>query len=395
MKVTAYISAWFAGMGRVFRREFRLVTKDVGVLLFFVFLPLVYPVIYTIIYNPEVVRQIRIAVVDESMSAASRDLIRKVSAQPAFDIYAIEPNMTDARRLMAEGKVFGIMQITPDYGKALGRGEQAHVEFYSDMSLLLRYRTFVAALTDLQIEMISVVTGEKIEATGLASMAGGSGGLPVKSESNFLGDTEQGFASFVIPGIVILILQQSMILGITLLGGTSRERRRRYGYDPLAVPGVPVSATVWGKALCYTVFYIPLTVYILRFIPEMFNLPHYGNPVDYYLFIMPMLLASAFMGLALNYFMKERESAFIIIVFTSVVFLFLSGLTWPRYAMSRLWLWLGDCVPAVWGVEGFIRINSNAATLPEVAGDYTALWILAAVYMLLACLVTRLTARKQ
>ena len=395
MKVTAYISAWFAGMGRVFRREFRLVTKDVGVLLFFVFLPLVYPVIYTIIYNPEVVRQIRIAVVDESMSAASRDLIRKVSAQPAFDIYAIEPNMTDARRLMAEGKVFGIMQITPDYGKVLGRGEQAHVEFYSDMSLLLRYRTFVAALTDLQIEMISVVTGEKIEATGLASMAGGSGGLPVKSESNFLGDTEQGFASFVSPGIVILILQQSMILGITLLGGTSRERRRRYGYDPLAVPGVPVSATVWGKALCYTVFYIPLTVYILRFIPEMFNLPHYGNPIDYYLFIMPMLLASAFMGLALNYFMKERESAFIIIVFTSVVFLFLSGLTWPRYAMSRLWLWLGDCVPAVWGVEGFIRINSNAATLPEVAGDYTALWILAAVYMLLACLVTRLTARKQ
>ncbi len=36
-------------------------------------------------------------------------------------------------------------------------------------------------------------------------------GMPVKSHSNFLGDTEQGLRIFCHPGIVILILQQSMI----------------------------------------------------------------------------------------------------------------------------------------------------------------------------------------
>ena len=106
--------------------------------------------------------------------------------------------------------------------------------FYSDMSLLLRYRAFVSALTDLQIDLAGSMTKTKIEQTPLSALAAGRDvGLPVKNESNFLGDTEQGFASFVIPGIVILILQQSMILGITLLGGTSRERRRRNGgIDP-------------------------------------------------------------------------------------------------------------------------------------------------------------------
>lgn len=384
MNVFTYIKNWFGALGRVFRREFRHVLKDPGVLLFFIALPLAYPIVYTLIYNPEVVRQLPVAVVDESMTAASRDFVCKASATPTIDIYAYCPNMADARELMAEGKVFGIMQITPDYAKNLGSGEPAHVEFYADMSLLLRYRAFVSALTDLQIEVISEVTGEKIEAAGLESLAA-AGGMPVKSESNFLGDTEQGFASFVIPGIVILILQQSMILGITLLGGTSRERRARNGgIDPEEVQGVPASAAVWGKALCYTVFYLPMTAYILRFIPEIFNLPHYGNPLDYYLFIFPLLLASAFLGLTLNCFMKQRESAFVIIVFTSVVFLFLSGLTWPRYAMNTLWTWVGNAVPAVWGVEGFIRINSNAATLSEVSRDYIALWILAGIYMLTA-----------
>lgn len=394
MNAFGYIRNWFAALGRVFRRELRHIIKDPGVLLFFIALPLAYPVVYTLIYNPEVIRKLPVAVVDESMTVASRDFIRKASASPSIEIYARCPNMADAKELMAEGKVFGIMQIPGDYAKKLGNGEQAHVEFYAEMSLLLRYRTFVAALTDLQIEMISAVTGEKLQMAGLQSLAGDAS-APIKSESNFLGDTEQGFASFVIPGIVILILQQSMILGITLLGGTSRERRRRNGgIDPEEVQGVSASATVWGKALCYTVFYFPMTIYILRFIPEMFNLPHYGDPADYYLFIFPLLLASAFLGLTLNYFMKQRESAFIIIVFTSVIFLFLSGLTWPRYAMSPLWTWLGNCVPGVWGVEGFIRINSNAAALSEVGRDYIALWILAAVYMLTACLSTSLLRKR-
>lgn len=378
-------------MGRVFRNEFRLIVGDMGILLFFVALPLLYPVVYTLIYNPEVVRELPVAVVDNSRSSESRNLVRTADASPSISIYNYCANMTEAKELMAAGEVFGIMEIPQDYGKQIGRSEPAHVSFYADMSLLLRYRTFVAALTDLQLQLVNEITGERISAAGLSSLAGGGGGMPINSESNFLGDTEQGFASFVIPGIVILILQQSMLLGICTLGGTSRDRRRRNGsIDPLQVQGVGVLATVWGKALACVVFYIPLTIYVMRFIPEMFNLPHYGAPVDYLLFIFPLLLSSAFLGQTLVYFMKGRESAFIVIVFTSVLFLFLSGLTWPRYAMNEFWTWFGNCIPAVWGVEGFIRINSNAATVSEVSTAFIGMWVLAAVYMLTACLVTRL-----
>lgn len=387
MNIFQHIGRWFGGVARVMRNEFKVVRGDVGAMIFFIGLPLMYPVVYTLIYNPEVVRQIPVAVVDDSRTADSRQLVRQAGACPAIQIYDVVPNMTDAKALMAEGKVFGIMQIPHDYAKNIGRGEQTHAVFYSDMSLLLRYRAFVSALTDLQLEVIGDITAEKVMESGMESLAGDSS-LPVESKANFLGDTEQGFASFVIPGIVILILQQSMILGITLLGGTSRERRRRNGgIDPKEVQGVGGMATAWGRTLCYVIIYIPLTIYILRFVPEMFNLPHYGRAVDYLLFIFPMLLASAFLGQTLNAVMKQRESAFIIIVFTSVVFLFLSGLTWPRYAMNSLWTWVGNAVPAMWGVEGFIRINSNAATLSEVGTAYWALWALTAIYMITAAAV--------
>lgn len=381
----------FGDTGRVFAATMRNVFADGGVLLFFVALPLLYPIVYTLIYNPEVVRQLPVAVVDNSMSVESREFVRRASASPTIQIYAYCPNMADAKELMARHEVFGVMYIPEDYARKIANNEVSHVQFYSDMSLLLRYRAFMAALTDLQMDVTQMITREKASTLGVSgTLAADGSAMPVRSESNFLGDTEQGFASFVMPGIVVLILQQSMLLGICMLGGTSRERRRRNGgIDPLEVSDVPAFARIWGKALCFVVFYMAFTIYDLRIIPMMFDLPHYGSAVDYLLFIFPMLLAVAFLGQGLVVFMRERESAFLLVVVTSVVFLFLSGLTWPRYAMGRVWYWLGNMVPATWGVEGFIRINSNASTLAESTVPYVALWVLAGVYMLFAWWSTR------
>lgn len=387
MNMFKYIYRWGVDVGRALRNEFKNIFGDIGVLLFYIALPIMYPIIYTLVYNTEVVRDIPIAVVDDCRSTQSRDLVRKADATPAIDVFDYCANMADAKDLMADGKVFGIMHIPADYERDLTNGSTAHVEFFSEMSLLLRYRAFVATMSDLQIEIISEQSAHKIDNLGAASFNNGAPML-IQSESNFLGDPEQGFASFVIPGIVILILHQSMLLGISLMGGTENERRKRLGIKPSFV-NAPVSATVIGKALASAFFYFPACIYVLHIIPLIFDLPHYGNPVDYFLFIFPMLLATAFLGQIIANFMKERESAFIVLVFTSVIFLFLSGLTWPRYAMSDLWIAIGNCIPAVWGVEGFIRINSNAASLADVSTAYAALWILAAVYMIIACAITK------
>lgn len=376
------INDWFSGVSRTFAREMSLVLKDIGVIIFFFGLPLLYPIVYTLIYNPELVRDIPVAVVDDCRTAQSRELARMADATEAMNIMGYPANMGEARRLMNEKECYGILYIPEDYSRRIGRGEQGVVAFYSEMSLLLRYRAFVSALTDLQLQTGAQIRRELLDALGASSA--GQSSSPVSNEAYFIGDPTQGFASFIIPGIIILILQQSMLLGVTMLVGNSAERRRRNGgIDPLAVQ-CPQSAGMIGRMLCYIVVYIPMTIYVLHFIPMMFDLPHIGDAADYLLFIVPLLVASAFLGMTLQVFVKERESSMLVVVFTSLVFLFLSGLTWPRYAMSPLWKMAGDCVPATWGVEGFIQINCNGGTLSEAAHPYMMLWVLAAVYFLTA-----------
>lgn len=187
----------------------------------------------------------------------------------------------------------------------------------------------------------------------------------------------------------MLILQQSAVLGVMMLAGGSRERRRiNGGIDPQEIEG-PLSASILGRALAVFTIYMPLTVYILHYIPVMFSLPHIGATADYLLFMAPMLLASIFLGQVLSVMISERESCFPVFVFTSVLFLFLSGLTWPRTAMNPLWSIISGFIPATWGVEGFVGINANGATLADMSTQYGMLWVLTASYFIIACFTER------
>ena len=381
------IRNWLVALFKVWRREFYLVFHDAGVMLFFFALPTVYPVVYTIIYNPEIVTDMPVVVVDDSRTASSRNLARMVDATQAMEVYDYAPDMAAARDIMNSHNCFGILHIPYDYDKKLGRGEQTVVNFYSEMSLLLRYRSFVAALTDIQLELGTQIQAQKISETGMESLS--SVAAPVQSESIMLGDPTQGFASFIIPGILILILQQSLILGVTMLAGGAKERRRANGgIDPMSVDA-PLSAQMFGKPMCYLCIYTPMVLYILHIVPLMFSLPQVGSLGQCCLLILPMLIASTFLGYCLSWFVKERESSLLVIVFTSVVFLFLSGLTWPRYAMNGFWRLVGDAVPATWGVEAFVRMNSNGSPLWEQAHQYLMLWVLAAVYFVIAYCLQR------
>lgn len=385
------IKEWILETARIFRSEMSACFSDIGVMLFFFFLPLAYPLIYSLIYNTEVTREMPVAVIDNSRTELSREFVRHADATEAISVCGYAADIEEARRWMAEKKCFAILEIPGDYTKKLVRLEQPQVQFYCDMTLLLRYRTFLNSLTQLQM-----ATGAELRERALSDLGIPSTGAPenIASEGFAMGDTQQGFASFIIPGIVILILQQSMLLGIVMLGGTRQEQRRRLR-GPLPYDGNSPSAQIFGRTFCYVAIYFPLSIYILDFVPAFFNYPHHGDILQYLLMVLPMLLATAMLGQTLNLMATERESAFVIIVFTSVAFLFLSGLTWPRYAMNGFLTVIGDFVPATWGLEGFVRINSNGGELWQQSSAWLWLWLLFVLYTATAYITVRLQTRSR
>ena len=382
------IGNWINGVFAAWKDEFRTSITDTGVVLFFIVLPLAYPLLYTAIYNPEVVRDIDVVVVDNCRTSDSRLLAREAGASENIHIIGYAASMDEARHLMAERKCYGILEIPEDFARHIGRNEQAFVQFYSDASLLIRYRGFLSSLSDVSMNMGADLRQRVIDAAGeeAASM---SGGMPTQNKAVFLGNPQQGFASFAIQAILIFIVQQSLILGVCMMAGGRRERRLRQ-----SVEGASASATVIGRALLHTSFYLPTMLYIFHIVPMIFNLPHADNLLQFITFMIPMVIATSMLGQVLQVFVKERETSLLIIVFMSVVFLFLSGITWPRYAMQWYWKALGDMIPGVWAVEGFTLMNATGANLSQVLKPYTMMWVLAAFYFVIALILLRRDHRR-
>lgn len=393
MKLLRHMAMWLRNVVETARIEMRAIFSDPGVLIFFFLLPTAYPIVYSLIYNPEIADHTAVAIVDHSRTAPSRELARMMGSMQSMSIYGYATDMAQARHWLNDKQVYAIIEIPEDYARRLGRGEQAVVSYYCDMSLLLRYRAMLLDLSQLQMALGDKMRTEVIDRAGMAGRMALGSAKSVATSANFVGDTSQGFASFVIPGIIELIIQQSMILGICMLAGHRAERRRRS--LPNAIPHGSALATLTGRVCCYLLCYLPMLIYIVTVIPWMFHYPSVGIHWHYVVYLMPMLLASAMMGVALSVFVTERESSFMVIVVLSVVFLFLSGLTWPRYAMSPFWRLMSDLVPATWGIDGFIRMASDGSALDLQRHGWHMLWWLSLGWGLAALGVTALQRRAE
>ncbi len=380
---------WFIQVLRVCGRELLLVFRDSGVVIFFLLLNAAYPVLYALIYNPEVVRDEPVVVVDDNRTAMSRDLIRRMDATQEVAIKGYAANMEEARDAMFRKDCYGIIYVPRDFAQCIERGEQGHVSLYCDMSVMMRYKALFTALTN----VTQAMGGDRLAAT-VEPVLNMSGSI-IESRQVPIGNSAMGIASAVLLFILPLVLQQSMILGIAMLHGGSIERRRRNcGRDPMAIEA-GVGATILGKMMCHQIIYVIPVIYVLHYVPLMFGFPQNGNILQVMCLAVPFIIAVSLMGQTLQAFVNERESVFLLFVFSSVVFVFLTGASWPRYLMSPLWWVVGDCVPATWMSNAYVLMQSDGATLAQVSHHYLMMWIQVPVMFVLAYMVERFVNRRR
>lgn len=372
---------------KTYTRELKLIISDAGILLFLAFLPIVYPVIYSLIYNPELVRDVRMVVVDHDRTALSRELTRNIDATQEVNVIGYASNLGEAKKAMHSHECFGILEIPEGFERKVGRGESSPAVLYSDMSLLLRYRAFLVATTNVTQEMGGKLMTENLSRTIPIAETIVTGD-PMGVENVSLGNLESGFDSFVMPGVLILIIQQCLVLAVGMSGGAKREKPWKFIHTE-TTRGKDIFFSMLGEGLAYITIIILPVIYVVHYVPLMFSFPMAGDNWEIMLFILPLIIASIALGLCFQSLCRERESVFVMWVITSVAFLFLSGLTWPRFAMSGFWRFLSELIPATFGVDGFIRMNTNGASLAQVSEDYIGLWILAAVYTAVAFIVQK------
>lgn len=371
----------------IWKQEFRTTFRDQGVLIFFVLVPLVYPLIYSFIYTNETIREVPTVVVDNSRSSLSREYLRKVDASPETSIVAHCADMEEAKLMLKDRKAYGIIYIPAHFSDDIARGKQTQVSIFCDMSGLLYYKALLTANTNVSLAMNADI---KMKRSGNTTARQDEiTAYPIEYEDVAIFNPTNGFAAFLIPAVLILIIQQTLLLGIGLSAGTAREQNRFKDLVPINRHYNGTLRIVMGKGLSYFMVYSLVAVYILCVVPRLFSLNQIAIPGVLTLFALPYLAACIFFAMTASIAIRNRETCMLLFVFTSVPLLFLSGISWPGAAMPEFWRYFSYIFPSTFGINGYVRINSMGATLNEVSFEYQALWIQTGIYFLTTCLVYR------
>ncbi|MBQ8655580.1 MAG: ABC transporter permease [Prevotella sp.] len=371
----------------IWRQEMKQVVHDEGVLIFFIIVPLAYPLLYSWIYNNEVVRDVPVVVIDDSHTSLSRQFIRECDASADVRVAYYASDMDEAQMLISRQVVRAIYWIPSDFADRLNRMEQTHIGVYCDMSLMLTYKaayqTAVAVSQHMNSQIQVKLTGNPTDREDEVLVR------PLDYADVPMFNPSGGYGSFILPGVLILILQQTLVLGIGLAAGTARESNRYNDLLPMQRQYHGVMRVVFGKTLCYFMIYAVMGAWLTVVVPRLFHFPTLAQWPHLLALMLPYTLACIFFGMVISCMVRYRENVMLLVVFISVPLLFMTGVSWPQSNIPGAWQGVAWLFPSTPAARAYVRMNSMGATLDDVLVEYRALWIQMFAYCALASLVYR------
>ena len=371
----------------IWAKEMRSTITDEGVLIFFILVPVLYPLLYSWAYSNEVVREVPVAVVDLSHSHQSREFIRHFDASPDTKVAYYCTSLEEARQLVGKQVVHGVLFFPTDFQTRTMRMEQSHVSVYCDMSLMLTYKaiyqTAQAVASHMNAGIQIALSGNQTNREDEIQTQ------PLAFEEVPVFNPTGGYGSFLIPCVLMLVIQQTLLLGIGLAAGTARESNRYRDLVPVSRHYNGIFRIVLGKSLAYFMIYAVITAYLTLVIPRIFGFTTLLSGWSLLALMVPYILACIFFGMMLSCLVRYRENVILLVVFTTVPFLFLAGISWPQSSMPGVWRAIATLIPSTFGMRGFVRLNTMGATLADVQLEYHAMWIQTVVYFFATCLIYR------
>jgi ABC-2 type transport system permease protein len=377
------------GMGGAMLAEMRRILNDRGVFGLIVLAPVIYGVLYPQPYLGQLLRHIPIAVVDQDHTEVSRDLVQSLNADEAVTVALRADTLADAHAALARRQVFGILDIPKDTEREVLKGNKARLAAYVDSAYFLLFSRTLQGIS----EAVGAVTQEIAEhgarTDGSLAHAAVTRASPVELLSQPLFNPTGGYASYVVPAAFVLILQQTLFLGIATLGGVAFEqgggagRRQRAG-----------ARAIVGQALAHVCLAMPGLALYLIILPRIYGFSTLGHLVDLFLLVLPFVLSVSFQAQFVSMAFKRRETAVVLFIAVSLPLFFMVGVSWPVEAIPDYLRSSSRIFPSTSAIDGLVRIDQMGATLHDVWRDWTFLWALTIVYGLLAVAAARLIVRE-
>ncbi|AZP10691.1 ABC transporter permease [Undibacterium parvum] len=376
-----FLSSW--------RLTWRYLRRDSGALLLLVAAGAFYAFFYPLPYSTEQIRRVPVAVVDGDQSSLSRQLVRFAQVSPGLDVKLVAASQMQAQQALWRREVEGVLIIPPGLARHATQGQAMTLPVLGNGSYLLLNKMVLEGFAKSVGTLSAGIEIAKRQARGASPQQAAEQRAPVHLKIDALFNESEGYASYIVPAVAVIIVQQTLLIGASIMAGSWCQRGRARARWLLRRPSRALA--VW---LLLALIGMLNGLFFFGFVFWFWDYPRGGDFVLAALVLLPFVLTSSALGIALGAWARQREAVFMLAVATSIPLLFLSGISWPLEAVPLPLQWLASTLPTSAGIQALVAVNQMGASLAEVLPQLSHLWLLSFIWMGVAVWMLKRAAQK-
>lgn len=370
--------------------EWKLFVTDPAAVLLLVVAGILYAFYYPTPYIYQTVSEVPVAVVDLDHSGKSRELVQMAMAAQQIHVTAVYGDMAEAENAMAREDIFGFMVIPEDMEKDLRKGDQITLNIFTHGAYVMLHGAIGTAFSTCALtlgatqKVRQIALSKQVPSTKAMAMRDP---FPISIQTMF--NNTGSYSNYVVPCVLILILQQSLVIGIGILGGARAHRRFRKKFRDSEVENESMTYRYFGRSLAYFLHYCCFILFYHCVIYNLFNFPRRGELLPMAVFAVVFLFAVINFGMVISQIFLRRETSMQLFLYLSIPILFLANFSWPRYLMPTAMQTLSYILPSTFAVPAWLSIEQMGGDIYDVAPKLYALSIQAVIYLVLGLLLTK------
>jgi len=371
--------------------EWKLFYTDAAAVLLLVVAGVLYAFYYPTPYMNQTVSKVPVAVVDLDHTVMSRQLTQMSHASQQIDVRYVFSDMREAEEALADEKIYGFMVIPQDMEKTLRNGGTANVNVFTHGAYVMLHGNIGTAFTTCALtvgattKVKRIALGKRVPAAKAIAMRD-----PTPISIQTLYNNTGSYANYVVPSVLVLILQQTLVIGICVLGGARAHRRFRRKLRDSAVENELMPYRYFGRSLAYFLHYCSFILFYHFVIYNLFDFPRRGQLLPMVAFAVVFLFSTINFGMVLSQVFLRRETSMQIFLYMSIPILFLANFSWPTDLMPSWMYGLSALLPSTFAVPAWLSIQQRGADIFEASALLYPLAIQAVFYMLLGLVLTRI-----
>jgi len=344
-----------------------------------------YSFLYPLPYSQQTPQEQSITVVNLDKSLTSYQLERMVDATPQVKIVTHANSIEQAKQQFFTGQVRGILVIPTNFYRDLLLGKSPTLSYAGDASYFLVYGTIAEGLSQAGGTLAAKAKVTQLLSNGVPLSQAQQQYSQVKVNLKPTFNPTIGYINYVVPAVFVLILQQTLIIGLGLMGCSEKSE---FGYW---VQQSTFKILVTRTLIFVSIYYL-MSGYYFGFSFDFYGINKLASPLILIALLAPFLLTSSFIGICLGVLMPRKEWVTVFVLFSSMPLVFSAGFIWPLESVPLPLIWLTNLFPCTPAIQSFLSINQMGADFSQITTQWQLLWLQVLIWGIIAFILYR---RKQ